>query len=67
MGYNNYFVVDRMDRSGGVAIMWKKSANCSVMNYSQNNINVVFNERNVETWRLSCFYGLPERSRRKKS
>lgn len=37
------------------------------MNYSQNFVDMVFDESNVASWRLSCFYGYPERSRRRDS
>lgn len=37
------------------------------MSYSQNHIDVLFLESNVASWRLSCFYGFPERARRKNS
>lgn len=35
--------------------------------YSQNHIDVHFIESNTPVWRLSCFYGFPERNRRKNS
>lgn len=41
--------------------------NCSVSGYSRNHIDLVFVENNIEVWRMSCFYGLPERARRRES
>lgn len=35
--------------------------------YSQHHIDVIFMDSNVESWRLSCFYGYPERTRRRDS
>lgn len=37
------------------------------MNSSQNHINVMFFDRVVPKWQLTCFYGFPERSRRSES
>lgn len=37
------------------------------MNYSQNHIDVLFLHNNTTSWRLTCFYGFPERGRRSNS
>lgn len=47
--------------------MWKSSVKCQITIYSQNHIDVVFLESNVESWHLSCFYGYPDRERRRNS
>lgn len=67
LGYDHCFAVDRVNRSGGLAIIWKNMFSCEVTGYSQNHIDVVVSENNVVVWRMSCFYGFPERSRRKDS
>lgn len=67
MGFVSCFSVDRIGRSGGLAVFWKQNVNCSVFSYSQNHIDLVFDENNVATWRLSCFYGYPERTKRQDS
>lgn len=66
-GFFQCFSINRVGRSGGLAIFWKHNVSCEVSGYSQNHIDVVFNENNAASWRLSCFYGYPERSRRKNS
>lgn len=66
-GYDQCFSVDRVWRSGGLAVMWKSPAQCQIANYSHNHIDVVFIENNMEVWRLTCFYGYPERERRRES
>ncbi|KAL8156575.1 hypothetical protein AgCh_001610 [Apium graveolens] len=48
-------------------MFWKSSVKCSVVDSSNNHIDVVFLNNNSPSWRLSCFYGFPERSRRKDS
>lgn len=39
-GYEGCFSVDRIGRSGGVAILWKNSINCSIIRYSKNHVNL---------------------------
>lgn len=47
--------------------MWKSIVECEVKDSSNNHIDVIFSEKNVPSWRLSCFYGMPERERRQES
>ncbi|XP_074364595.1 uncharacterized protein LOC141705594 [Apium graveolens] len=60
LGFSNYFTVNRVGQGGGLAIMWKHSVICKVVDSSVNYIDVVFFEKNSPEWRLSCFYGMPE-------
>lgn len=48
-------------------MFWHRRVECDISGYSQNHVDLIFNENNVPKWRLSCFYGMPERSRRKQS
>lgn len=41
--------------------------NCQVAEYSRHHIDMEFLENNLAAWRMSCFYGLPERTRRRES
>lgn len=66
-GFAQCFSVDRIGRSGGLAVFWKSHVECQIAGYSQNHIDLQFLNNNVVTWRLTCFYGYPERSRRKNS
>lgn len=66
-GFAQCFSVDRIGHSGGLAILWKQNVDCEVMSYSQNHVDVCFLDNNTAYWRLTCFYGFPERSRRKNS
>ena len=66
-GFDNCFSVDRVGRSGGLAILWKNSFTCEISSYSRNHIDVMVLENNVPAWRLSCYYGFPERKRRKEA
>lgn len=65
MVFMNSFVVDRVGRSGGLAVGWKENIDCTILSYSHNYIDVIFNERNVAAWWLSCFYGYLEHERRR--
>lgn len=67
LGFSQCFSVDRVGRSGGLAVFWKSVVECNISRYSQNHVDLVFNENNVQKWRLTCFYGFHERARRKQS
>lgn len=67
LGFSNYFSVDRQGRGGGLAVFWKHNVRCSVFDSSQNHIDVIMKESNSVSWRLTCFYGFPERERRQAS
>lgn len=56
-----------MGRSGGLAVFWKSTVDCNISGYSRNHIDLVFKESNIATWHLSCFYGFPERERKRES
>ncbi|GAU35453.1 hypothetical protein TSUD_364090 [Trifolium subterraneum] len=56
--------VDVEGRSGGLAVLWKGSSNCSILNYTRNFINLLVEDEQRGEWRLTCYYGYPERSRR---
>lgn len=66
-GFEHCFSVDKVGRGGGLAVLWKGPLQCQISSYSHHHIDVVFIEGNVESWRLSCFYGYPERTRRRDS
>ncbi|KEH37643.1 hypothetical protein MTR_2g043870 [Medicago truncatula] len=44
LGFDNRFVVSSIGRSGGLALFWQNSFNCTVLNYSNNHINVEVND-----------------------
>jgi endonuclease/exonuclease/phosphatase family metal-dependent hydrolase len=47
--------------------MWKEKTKGRVLNYSRHFINIVVQDGDKGEWRLTCFYGYPERSRRRQS
>jgi hypothetical protein len=56
--------VDVEGRSGGLSVLWRDTIKCRVLNYSRNFINLVVEEGEEGEWRLTCYYGYPERGRR---
>lgn len=40
LGFDAAFAVDRIGRSGGLALLWKHPFECNILNYSSNFINV---------------------------
>lgn len=50
-----------------MAVMWKHTVECEVVESSNNHIDIHVKERSSVAWRLTCFYGFSERSRRKDS
>ncbi|GAU26741.1 hypothetical protein TSUD_317390 [Trifolium subterraneum] len=57
--------IDVEGRSGGLAVFWKDSSKCRVLNYTRNFINMLVEDEQWGEWRLTCYYGYPERSRRR--
>lgn len=49
MGFANLFLVDSIGRSGGLKVFWKGTVNCSIIDYSQKHIDLVFYERTITT------------------
>ncbi|GAU32650.1 hypothetical protein TSUD_218990 [Trifolium subterraneum] len=59
--------IDVEGRSGDLAVFWKDSGKCHVLNYTRNFINMIVEDEQWGEWRLTCYYGYPERSRRRSS
>ena len=53
--------------SGGLALLCKKEVTISVLGSSSNFINVQVTIEQLGTWRLTGFYGHPNRNRRRES
>ncbi|XP_057796787.1 uncharacterized protein LOC131012797 [Salvia miltiorrhiza] len=53
-------------RSGGLCMLWKTSASCKLIGYPRNHIDMhIIDEK--DDWRLTGYYGFPERRRRRDS
>lgn len=66
-GCAGFYAVSRIEREGGLATMWKRNVDCHVGDASSNFIDIYIKERSIISWRLTCFYGFPERTRRHES
>ena len=67
IGFDNHFSVDRIGRSGGLAILWRNSVDCSLINFSQNFINLLIKDPVIGSCRLTTFYGYSDSGRRRES
>ena len=67
LGFEGAFAVDREGPGGGLAALWRKNSLCSVVGFSLNFINLRIEDGVHPKWRFTCFYGFPERSRRRDS
>lgn len=67
LGFYKWYSVDKVDRAGGLAIFWRHTMKCVVLDSSQNHIDVNVSENNGLAWRLTCYYGFPERERRRQA
>ncbi|XP_074346861.1 uncharacterized protein LOC141685668 [Apium graveolens] len=67
MGFDNHWTVECVSRSGGIALFWKSNVKCTVCNQGINFIDVQITNVNEVKWRLTGFYGFPERARIRES
>lgn len=67
IGFDFAFVVDREGRGGAVTVLWKSTVNCNILNHSLNFINLEVNHNFKGSRRLTGFYGIPDRTKRKES
>ncbi|GAU43245.1 hypothetical protein TSUD_241360 [Trifolium subterraneum] len=63
--FDSCLAIDVEVRSGGLAVFWKDSSKCRVLNYSRNFINMLVEDEQWGEWRLTCYCGYPERGRRR--
>jgi len=65
LGFASCFSVDCTGRSEGLAMFWRSSLNCNLINYSNNHINVEIIDPILGAWRLTGYYGYPNGERRR--
>ncbi|XP_060972000.1 uncharacterized protein LOC115703869 [Cannabis sativa] len=62
------FVVDAIGASGGIALLWKNQDDGTLLGYSNNHIDLQISiSPSTPSWRLTGFYGEPNRNRRSDS
>ncbi|KAK2377607.1 hypothetical protein QL285_078261 [Trifolium repens] len=65
--FDSCLSIDVEGRSGGLAILWNDKVRCRIINYCRNFINVEVDDVEKGGWRLTCYYGYPERGRRRQA
>lgn len=66
-GFDKHFAVDCISRGGGLDVLWRNNIVCRVEDNSQNHIDIVMLKGGNPDWRLTCYYGFPERGRRREA
>ncbi|XP_019154282.1 PREDICTED: uncharacterized protein LOC109150753 [Ipomoea nil] len=66
IGFEGLFYVDNEGRGGGLALLWKKNNIARLLSYSKNHVDVEVTIRE-KIWRMTCFYGFPQRHRRREA
>ncbi|XP_074375401.1 uncharacterized protein LOC141717203 [Apium graveolens] len=65
IGFESSFSVDVIGRSGGIALLWRNEEEVSIRSFSKNHIDVVVRVVGCANWRLTGFYGEPNRRLRR--
>uniref|UniRef100_A0A803NYG3 Endonuclease/exonuclease/phosphatase domain-containing protein n=1 Tax=Cannabis sativa TaxID=3483 RepID=A0A803NYG3_CANSA len=64
LGFDSCFVVEAQGRKGGLALLWKNSDDAHLLGYSDNHIDIEIHSSGSARWRLTGFYGEPNRTLR---
>ena len=62
--FDGLFTVPSDGRGGGLALLWKSEMNVWVDSFSKFHIDAIVHGGSEEAWRLTGFYGEPDRDRR---
>lgn len=66
LGFDYLFTVDSVGLNGGLALIWKKELEISILSHSVNHIDTsVRTATTSPIWRFTGFYGCLERHRRR--
>lgn len=65
LGYEGLFVVDSIGHGGGLALLWKGKNMARLLSFSQHHIDVEVHIEGMQIWRLTGYYGHPERNKRR--
>ena len=58
--FSNKFVVNRINKVGGLVLFWRHDFNLSICSYSLSHIDTIVDRDSDHPWRLTFFYGAPE-------
>jgi len=59
LGYDSCVHVDRTGRGRGLALFWRNSFNCQLIDFSNNHITVEIIDTVLGTLRVTGYYGYP--------
>lgn len=62
MGFEGMFAVLGNHSGGGIALLWREQHMAKLLAYSSNFIDVMVSTHGMLDWRLTGFFGYPERS-----
>ena len=62
--FHELWVVGRVTRAGGLALLWKSSVDIDVDSTSLNHIDAIINKGKEDAWRFTGIYGFPEACRK---
>uniref|UniRef100_A0A803QI56 Reverse transcriptase n=1 Tax=Cannabis sativa TaxID=3483 RepID=A0A803QI56_CANSA len=65
--FEGVFGVEAQGSSGGLALLWKNKDDGHVLGYSNNHIDFLVESSEKGAWKLTGFYGEPERNNRHRS
>ena len=65
LGFPNMIVVDNVEKSGGLALLWSEAVGVEAQNFSHRHINaVVHYPPTGSPWKFNGFYGHPDATKR---
>lgn len=68
LGFAGMLVVDPIGTGGGLALLWREEKKVEIQNYSLHHISAIVKlSELVIPWKLTGFYGHPDRSHREES
>jgi hypothetical protein len=68
LGFEGMLVVNPLGQSGGLALLWQEANEVNIQNYSLRHIfTIITTAKSDSSWRLTGFYGHPNRAHREES
>lgn len=65
LGFEGMFAVDSRGLSGGLVCFWRRGLMVTIKSFSSRHIDMNISENGIEEgWRLTGFYGVPDRRQR---
>jgi len=65
LGFDSCFSIDRNGRGGGLALFWRTTFNCQIVNFTNNHITVDIVDPTRGLWKLTGYYRYPNGGHRR--